>query len=266
MKADPELRRQATAQAHLIHMTNLVWIFFCIWTAVAFVVMPFEIGETWVRENMPLPQLIEPAVRLIQWGDAIWMVLAALNVYLFMVMHLGINTARMWAVIIIVLTGGIEIIGETTGFPFGPYKYTDNLGGRLFGILPFTIPLAWMVVIVGARFLVLKIFPAWTRWKVSLGVGFLALLTDLNLEFIAWKIRAYWIWYPGWDLPLPTWPPLQNYVSWFVIATLVCAILPEPRRQPSARAAWRPILVFLLINLLFLTVHLVLFVRYGWIG
>ena len=28
------------------------------------------------------------------------------------------------------------------------------------------------------------------------GVATVAVLTDLNLEYVAWKIRGYWIWFP----------------------------------------------------------------------
>lgn len=85
-----------------------------------------------------------------------------------------------------------------------------------------------------------------------------SVLTDLNLEFVAWKVRGYWVWYPHAATDVPGWPPLQNYVAWFVLSFLLTALLPPNYglrlRRPAAN---RPILVLALMNALFLLVHAV---------
>ena len=119
-------------------------------------------------------------------------------------------------------------------------------------MLPFTIPLAWLIIILCGRYLVLRLQPAAARWQVALGVAAVASLTDLNLEFVAWKVRGYWIWYPGAPAP-PAWPPLQNYASWFAAAFLLAWLLPPNYELRSHRpAASRPIAILALINGLFL--------------
>lgn len=262
MPPDKAMKRRAMAHARLANLTSLVWVFFCVTTGLALIIMPAQIGETFIRENLTHQILAETLVHVVKSLDAVWIVLAALSVYLFMVTHLSLPTARMWAVIIIVLSGMVFYLGAKTGYPFGPISYTDNMGGRLFGVIPFTLPLLWLVIVVGGRFLVLKVFPTANRWQTALATGGVALLMSFNLEMIAWKVRAYWIWYPGPVLPTPEWPPLQNFMAWFILAAVLCVVLPTSRQKPETSATWKPILVLTMLNAVFLAMHLVFFLRY----
>jgi uncharacterized membrane protein len=130
----------------------------------------------------------------------------------------------------------------------------------VFGVLPFTIPLAWLVVVVAGRHLMLLIAPTLVRWQHALGVGTVALLTDLNLEFIAWQVRYYWVWYP---VPHATpdhgWPPVQNFIAWFVFAALLAYVIPQAERKKTVPVSKRIIAVLLAMNALFLFTHLVRF-------
>ena len=38
-----------------------------------------------------------------------------------------------------------EVLGTSTGFPFGKYYYTDFLGPKVFGV-PEVVPLIWFVI------------------------------------------------------------------------------------------------------------------------
>ncbi len=234
---------------------NTFWWVFLIWTFVGFFVMPFEIGPTWVRENIPYKSLHDFIIGFLRMSDAIWMILAAGVVYFHAMRQEGAATARRWAIIIMIGSAVAEWVGAETGFPFGSYKYTDNMGIRLFGVLPFTIPLAWLVIILAARQFLLLVLPKIQRLALAFGVGLIALLTDLNLEFVAWKVRAYWVWYPFERGEIPSWPPWQNYVSWFVLATLLALFTPPSKDPAKIVKGWRPPLVLLLMNLLFLVVQ-----------
>ena len=50
--------------------------------------------------------------------------------------------------------------------------------------------------------------------RIESGPANLRLLTDAHLELLAWKVRAWWIWYPA-LAPAPSFPPWQNYATWF---------------------------------------------------
>ena len=170
----------------------------------------------------------------------------------------GLTTARRQALVILVSSTIFEWIGTRTGFPFGPYRYTDNFGWRLGGVVPLAIPLAWLVVLLCGRYTVLQCKAAVTRLELALGMACIALFTDFNLEYVAWKVRAYWVWYPQSHGAPSAWPPLQNYLSWFVLSFALGLVLPanhELRSPPPS--PWRPVFVLLLMNALLAFVHLV---------
>lgn len=240
----------------LAPLPGLAWGLFLVWTAVGAVVMPLGIGRSQIESWVSQPDLRAAALAILQGSDAAWIVLAAINVYLATAAQEGINATRRWAAIILAGSALCEWVGARTGFPFGPYRYTDHFGWRLGGVLPFTIPLAWLIILLSGRRLVLAIRPEATRAGVALGAALTALVSDVNLEPVAWKIRAYWIWYPGREPAPSNWPPVQNYVSWFVVAFLLTYALPPnyALRRPS-RTANRPIAVLALMNGLFLLVY-----------
>ena len=237
-------------------MPGLVWIVFLVWTAVGFVVMPLGIGAGDVREFFGPSVVRDTLLTILRVSDAVWISLAAVVVYLHTSAAEGLRTARRWAGIILLGSLVAEWIGARTGLPFGPYRYTDHFGWRIGGVVPVTIPLAWMIILLCGRTLVLRMKPDVSRTGLALGVGLVAVLTDLNLEFVAWKVRGYWTWYPDQPEPLPFWPPWQNFAAWFVLSALLTAVLPvnyELRlHRPSSR---RPLLVLGLMNALFVLVY-----------
>ena len=238
-------------------LPDLIWTLFLVWTAIGFVVMPLGIGEVEIRRWLGAGLIRAALLAILHVSDALWIGLAATVVYFHTVAAEGLPTARRWAVIILCTAGGAEWLGTRTGFPFGPYRYTANFGWLIGGVLPVAIPLAWFVIVLCARVLVRQLRPGTTRLELALGVGFVAFLTDLNLEFIAWKVRGYWRWYPDLPGPLPSYPPFQNFVAWFLLSFALALFLPGNHtlrlRRPSA---FRPLVVLGLMNTLFLVVHL----------
>ena len=240
----------------LIRVSRFFWPLFLVFSGIGLVVMPLDLGEAQARDWIVNESLRNVVIRFLSMSDAIWMVLAAVNAYFWVVASEGLRTARKWGAIILVGSAVLEWIGAKTGFPFGPYVYTDRIGLRLAGVLPFTIPLAWFIIITCSRAMVLRAFPRANSWQLALGVGTLALLTDLNLEFVAWKVRAYWIWYPD-QLPTPAWPPIQNYASWFLAAMVFSLCLREDRMISPERSSWKPWIILGSMNLIFFAVHVV---------
>ena len=248
--------------AFLEPLPGLAWVFFLVWSIIGVFVMPLEIGETALRAWIANPGLQEASVRLLHVSDAVWIFLGAVNIYFHAVRAEGLDTARRWAAIILAGSAALEWIGATTGYPFGSYRYTDNFGWRLGGVLPVTIPLAWLIVVLCGRYVTLWALPAAARWQIALGVACIALLTDLNLEFVAWKVRAYWVWYPHLPTTPPAWPPWQNYLSWFAFSFAFAWVLPPNyhlRTRPPGVA--RPLLILAIMNALFMIVHATRIVR-----
>ncbi len=238
---------------------TFAWRLFIIWTAVGAIVLPLGINPLTLSRWISDPDYLDAGTALLAWADLAWMVFATVVVYLHVSAAEGLGRARVLALIIVLGAGAVEWYGATTGKPFGPYRYTDAFGPRIGGVLPIAIPLAWLVILLSARSTILARWPQLPRVPLALGVGLIALLTDLNLEFVAWKVRGYWIWYPG-DPHPPAWPPLQNYVSWFVLATLLAGLLPAPIDR-AGRPVHRVVMVLVAMNALFLVAHAVRLLR-----
>ncbi len=238
-----------------------IWRLFLIWTAVGAVVMVAGLNAANVGHWFSSPKVQPIAAPLLGYADLVWMTFATAVVYLRVTATEGLARARASAAVILIGSAAIEWCGERTGIPFGPYLYTDAFGPLILGVLPIAIPLAWTVTLLGSRILVLHFRPTISRWQLAFSVALIAVATDLNLEFIAWKVRGYWIWYPG-DTNPPAWPPLQNFLSWFLLALVLHVLTPAPRPTPHpALKIPRAALVVPIMNALFLLVHASRFVR-----
>lgn len=104
-----------------------------------------------------------------------------------------------------------ELIGVNTGIIFGDYSYSDTaLGIKIFGV-PLLVGIMWLLVTVSA-------------WQISMLGGFskvgttilassMVVIFDLLLEQYATSFNL-WNWQNG-EIPL------LNYVSWFIVATVI---------------------------------------------
>jgi uncharacterized membrane protein len=73
----------------------------------------------------------------------VYIVLGALTVFLHGYLSLGLRSITLFFVPAVLLSLGSELLGTSTGFPFGHYAYLSGLGYKIAGLVPFTIPLSW---------------------------------------------------------------------------------------------------------------------------
>lgn len=240
-------------------LANGLWIAFGFATLIVIAVWVSGVDDADLQRdasNRALPGALAHASAIL---DVSWVTLAAVNVYLSTAAAEGLATTRRWAAIALLSSGLIAFASTTTGWPLGSVQYTDRLGTRI-GPVPFGFPLLWFAMTAGARSLVLRLWPAMSHWQVALTAGSLILLSDLNLEPIAWKARGFWIWHPA-DVPGSTWPPLQNYFTWFVLGTALVYAMRSSRVAPHPAAlSWRPAITFVVLNGVLLAAH----VARGW--
>ena len=133
--------------------------------------------------------------------------------------------ARAATVLIAAATFGgftVEAVGVATGFPFGTYDYSGELGPKLLGV-PLIIPLAWT-------------WMAWPAWLAALrlATGPAARVGIAAFGLAAWDLfldpqmvaEGYWRWHsPAPALPgVPT-VPLSNYLGWLAFAVLLMTVL-----------------------------------------
>jgi putative membrane protein len=116
----------------------------------------------------------------------------------------------------------VESAGVATGFPFGAYDYSGQLGPKLLGV-PLIIPLAWT-------------WMAWPAWLAALRLtrGTPARVAIAAFGLAAWDLfldpqmvaEGYWRWqHPTPALPGVPGVPIGNYLGWLGFALLLMAAL-----------------------------------------
>ncbi|MFF5216278.1 carotenoid biosynthesis protein [Micromonospora sp. NPDC000442] len=152
--------------------------------------------------------------------------------YLLSVGHaLATRGPRAAAALVAVATGGgfaIEALGVATGFPFGSYDYSGQLGPKLAGV-PLIIPLAWTWMAWPAWLAATRITGGssgrW-RWPGRIVLATVGLATwDLFLDpqMVA---EGHWVWRDA-TPALPGLPgiPVSNYLGWLLFAVLMMTAL-----------------------------------------
>lgn len=134
----------------------------------------------------------------------------------------------------------VEAIGVATGFPFGTYDYSGQLGPKLLGV-PLIIPLAWT-------------WMAWPAWLAALRVARrrVARIAVAAGGLAAWDLfldpqmvaEGYWRWHD----PVPALPgvpgiPVGNYLGWLGFALVLMSLLSAARTVSSPAPEDLPMLV-----------------------
>ncbi len=125
----------------------------------------------------------------------------------------GKHTAWPIALFIAVMGYVVEIAGVKTGLLFGNYQYGEVLGWKFFEAPPI-IGVNWLIVVWGGFSLAYSLkVPMAFRWLVS--AAFITAL-DFLIEPVAVHF-GFWSWADGVI-------PFQNYVGWFVLASIMSLI------------------------------------------
>ena len=253
-------RRDSLLARWLEPLGSTLWYFFLVWTALVAVVWvggvrPDDVAG-WVRN----PGLRSALVFTLVILDPLWFTLAAANVYLSIAEAEGIATARRWAAIVIGVVASILACSAWTGLPLGSALYLRNLGVKL-GPVPLALALLWFTVIVGGRELMLRAFRRASHAQIALGTGVVALLTAVNLEPLASRVRLLWSWYAR-DTHLPISTPVQSYATWLVAgAALAFALRERDVLIGAGKRPLKPVVALALLHIVFLATHLAVRIR-----
>lgn len=115
-----------------------------------------------------------------------------------------------------------ELLGTSVGQPFGPYRYTDALGPKWFGLVPLLIPLSWCTMTVASFAIARRVLHVRGRLTTIAAGAVLLIAWDLVLDPAMSRLMPYWLWAvdgPYFGMPL------LNLAGWFATGVLLQAIL-----------------------------------------
>ncbi|NJO41282.1 MAG: carotenoid biosynthesis protein [Cyanobacteria bacterium CRU_2_1] len=177
---------------------------------------------------MPHPEFLSivPAGQtLYRWsmagGGVIYILLGTIAVAIHAYRTLGFRNWLTFMVPAIGISLSSELLGTSTGFPFGHYSYLSGLGYKIADLVPFTIPLSWFYLGFSSYLLARAGLAAvnasrmlgWLWHGVAITLGALLLTSwDFVLDpAMSQTALPFWYWHqPGAFFGMP----YQNFAGW----------------------------------------------------
>ncbi|GAB4282719.1 MAG: carotenoid biosynthesis protein [Oscillatoriaceae cyanobacterium] len=161
-------------------------------------------------------------------GGVAYILFGAAAVSIYAGRLLGVQQWLAFMVPAVFLSLGSELLGTSTGFPFGHYQYLSGLGYKISGLVPFTIPLSWFYLgfvsyLLARNGLETTKLPAWGR---HLGAIFLGALLLTSWDFVLDPAMSqtdipFWEWLqPGAFFGMP----YQNFAGWMGTGALFMTV------------------------------------------
>ena len=194
----------------------------------------------------------EPAATIMRlawkYSGPTYVVLGALAALLHAVWAFG---ARRGIALFLAAAGialGTELLGTSTGFPFGDYAYTSLLGYRIMGQVPFPIPISWFYMLYCALAMCARLLSARDderhRWLWASCAALMLTAWDVAMD-PAMVHTAHWVWQqPGVFYGMP----ISNWIGWFftglVIARVMLSVAPPTHVATSNAREWLPLALY----------------------
>jgi putative membrane protein len=202
-----------------------------------------------------------PALEATGWPEAALVLTGSAATMVGLAWQLPVQNVLLASFIIAAIGGTVDGINAFMGTAYGFFVYTETAGARLFGILPWPMPLIWIVFILSSRgvsHLILRSCRQTPHYGFRV-IGFtilLSLLLDFGLEIFGLRIERLWIREPM-RLGVECYgTPLSNYVGWMITSLLILVFATPSmiRKKPvQAPPDFQPLVVWLALNVLFAT-------------
>jgi uncharacterized membrane protein len=220
------------------------------WSALALHLAAMFFGLAGLLLVLPNPDFVSSlssfGTQVFGWGmsagGAVYMILAAIATVIYGVRTLGWGKLLTFMLPAVFLSLGSELLGTSTGFPFGEYGYLTGLGTKVAELVPFTIPLSWFYMGFACWLLAISAMRPGKNWFVRLEAIATAAMMLTAWDFVldpAMSQSAYPFWYyPDAGLnPFGLFygTPILNFGGWMLTGSvfmLVSTILWGDRPLP----------------------------------
>jgi uncharacterized membrane protein len=193
------------------------------------------------------------------FGGQTTVVLGALAGIFHAASRLGWRTTLAIFVAGFSLSLGAELAGTTTGYPFGPYSYTTQLGYLVGGRVPFNIPTSWFFMLYASLAICGRLLsPARSPWLWAAVAALVLTAWDVSMD-PAMVATTHWLWHLP-DVGHASWVrrvalsdlfygmPLTNWLGWlltgFVVARVMLAIVPPARWAQRVSPTRLPLVLY----------------------
>ncbi|MCX5936013.1 MAG: carotenoid biosynthesis protein [Pseudanabaena sp. LacPavin_0818_WC45_MAG_42_6] len=124
------------------------------------------------------------------------------------------------------IIGSSELLGTSTGFPFGAYAYLSGLGYKIADLVPFTIPLSWFYMGFSAFLVSATLMRFGTGWGYRIAAIALGALMLTSWDFVLDPAMSqtpypFWEWHQAGEF---YGMPYQNFFGWFGTGALFMTV------------------------------------------
>ncbi|HEV2128233.1 MAG TPA: carotenoid biosynthesis protein [Thermomicrobiales bacterium] len=188
-----------------------------------------------------------------RYAGSLHIIFGATAMFFWGIAAIGIRRTAIFFAAAVPISLTSELLGTSTGEPFGNYAYTNFLGYKVLDHVPFSIPLSWFYVgfatyMIGhvlaaqwnlrPRAIYAVIFGAWllTVWDLVLDPAMAH--ESLSVKFWAWDETG-----PYFGMPT------QNFIGWTLTAVVFMTVArllwrADPSGGGHRLAIWFPVAVF----------------------
>ncbi len=188
-----------------------------------------------------------------RYAGSLHIVFGASAMFFWGVSAIGLRKTAIFFLSAVPISLSSELIGTSTGEPFGNYAYTNFLGYKVLDHVPFSIPLSWFYVGFATYMIGHVVASRWgvrPRWVYAVICGaWLLTVWDLVLDpAMAHESLSvkFWVWSEtGPYFGMPT----QNFIGWTLTAIVFMVVARTLwRRDPAGDgrqlAIWFPVVVY----------------------
>ena len=177
-----------------------------------------------------IESLSEAGLQVFSWGmqngGASYMIFGAIAAFLYGKQTIGLKRTLAFCIPAIGLSVSSELLGTSTGFPFGAYAYLSGLGYKIADLVPFTIPLSWFYMGFAAFLVSATLMRFGTGWGYRLAAIALGALMLTSWDFVLDPAMSqtafpFWEWHQAGEF---YGMPYQNFFGWFGTGSLFMTV------------------------------------------